>query len=137
MNKNKGRNKFYAVLRGVSTGLVITMISVAACAGMIHTEMVSEKSCGYCVVATLLISSFAGVWFAVRAAKDNNLVVCMITGSGYYAGLFIISALFYGGRFAGITQTGLLVIAGSICVFLCGFRGKRKPKGRKRLRYSG
>lgn len=137
MNTNKGRYHFFGALIGIATALIVTIVCTAIFAWLIHSEMIGERSVGYCVIATLLCSSFAGVCVTVKKAKHNNLVVCIISGMGYYAAMFIITALFYNGRFTGIVQTGLLVLAGSFCVFLCGFRGNRKGSGHKKIRYSG
>ena len=100
-------------------------------------KRIKENHLDYCVVITVLISAFVGAWIAVRKAKQNSLLICTMAGASYYVLLLMINISFYEGQFAGMLETGLLALGGSMCVFLCGFRGKRKPNSHKRVRYSG
>ena len=136
MNTSKA-DKFRGSLVGIAVALSCTVICTAIFAWLTNSEIIKENHLDYCVVITVLISAFVGAWIAVRKAKQNSLLICAMAGASYYVLLLMINISFYEGQFAGMLETGLLALGGSVCVFLCGFRGKRKPNSHKSVRYSG
>lgn len=137
MKTSKAENKFCGSLVGITAALGVTVICIAIFAWLTNSEIIKENHLDYCVMITVLISAFVGSWIAVRKVKQNSLLTCAIAGASYYVLLLMINILFYEGQFAGMIETGLLALGGSMCVFLCGFREKRKPNSHKRVRYSG
>lgn len=137
MKINMEHHRFQGTPVGIVAGLGTTIFCVATCSWLIIAEIIDVTSIRYCIAAVVLISSFVAAWVAVKRTKNNNLIICIITGIGYYTALLTITILFYGGRFAGIMEPAMLVLCGSLCVFLCGFRGNRKAKNHKKIRYSG
>ena len=137
MKINNEHHRFRGALVGIAAGLGATILCIAACSWLICAEIIDETCIGYCIIATVLLSSFVSAWVTIKRTKNNNLIMCMITGSGYYAALLTITILFYEGQFTGMMETAMLVLCGSLCVFLCGFRENRKAKNRKKIRYSG
>lgn len=137
MKTSKAENKLRGVLMGITAAFVITVVCIVISAWLIDSEIIKEKYLDYCVMVAVLISPFVGTWIAVRKVKQKSLLICAIAGASYYVLLLMINILFYEGRFAGMIETGLLALGGSMCVFLCGFRVKRKPNSHKRVRYSG
>lgn len=122
------------VITGVLSGLLLTIIGAAITATIVHRNLAPELALGYGSMITLLMSACLGAIISWKCVRRRKLLLCGLTGGGYYAGLLAITALFFGGQYRGMGVTALLVLAGAGCPAIMSGR-KRGGKMRKRLTF--
>lgn len=115
------------IATGVGVGLGLTLLAVAILAKLLDLEKMPWEQIGYGVMGTMLTASFLAGITAYSRIKRQRLLVCMLTGVGYFGILLALTALFFGGQYQGALVTGLLVLAGSGAA---GLLGLHQPKGR-------
>ena len=113
---------------GVLASVVITIISSLILAALVNNEIVKENGLGYGVIMVLLLSAVTGSLVAWKCIRHRRLLVCTLSGVGYYVALIGITALLFGGQYQGMGVTALVVLAGCGCVALIGVNGKKAGK---------
>ena len=120
---------------GLLTSAVITMSGCLLAAYLINREILSWNHSGYCVMVILLLSAWAGAAVTAGKIKRRRAVMCLGAGIGYFLMLIAMAALFFGGHYSGVGETGLMIFCGSMLGVLTGIREKRgrnTPKFRPR-----
>ena len=120
---------------GLAIGLIVSM-SVTVAVSVILTKLVLSEvlkmqNIGYGILILLIMSAFLGAMVAQGKVKHRRLMVCVLSGVVYYGVLLGITALFFGGQYAGAGVTGLLILAGSGTAALLA---AGKGNGRKSIR---
>lgn len=118
------------VLLGTSAGVMFSMILSGALAWIISAEHLAQESIGYGVMVILLASSAVGSLAGVNKSGQKRLVTAALTGGCYYLVMVVMNILFFEGRFDGMGETALVVMAGSGLVILAGLKGERTGKKR-------
>ena len=108
---------------GVAVSMVITVAGAAVLAWLILSERMAQGAVGYGSMVILVLASLAGCLTACGAVRRRRMMVCGITGAGYYLGLLMI-ALLFGGRFQGMGVTALMVLLGGAIAVILGLAGK-------------
>ncbi len=120
---------------GVIVSVVLTLVGAVVVALLLNGQQIEQNQIGYGSMVTLLVSSAVGALIACEMIKHRYLMVCLISGGGYYAALLAITAMFFGGQYQGMGVTLLVVLAGSISVGLMKARPKKTiTKGYRKLR---
>ena len=114
---------------GISLG--VTLLGAGITAKLISEEILRENAIGYGAMLVILLASICGAGAAVGKVKKRRLQVSLLVGLGYFASLFAMTALFFGGQYQGMGVTALLVFAGAGTVILLGLREKKSRKLRK------
>ena len=122
---------------GVMTAMAIMLTGTLMASMMIHKEILQWGHSGYAVMFILILSSLIGASVAARKVKRRRLLSCMVSGGIYYLILLAITGLFFGGKYSGVGETGLLILCGSTLGFLMKYPGKPEIKRRKPRRYHG
>jgi putative membrane protein (TIGR04086 family) len=123
------------ILLGMTISLVITLIGAFVLGWLINQEALEINSVGYGAMVILLAASFLGALTAKVRIKHRYLVVCLLTGVGYYLVLLGITAMFFGGQYQGMGVTLALVLAGSGAAGLLSIKKKKSiTKGYRKLR---
>ena len=120
---------------GLLTSAVITMSGCLLAAYLINREILSWNHSGYGVMAILLLSAWAGAAVSAGKIKRRRAVMCLGAGTAYFLMLMAVTALFFGGQYSGVGETGLMIFCGSMLGVLTGIREKRgrnTPKFRAR-----
>ena len=120
---------------GLLTSVVITLTGCLLAAYLINREILSWNHSGYCVMVILLLSAWAGAAVTAGKIKRRRAVMCLGAGIGYFLMLIAMAALFFGGHYSGVGETGLMIFCGSMLGVLTGIREKRgrnTPKFRPR-----
>ncbi len=91
----------------------------------------AESAIGYGAMGTLALASLCGALTAIWRIKRRYLVMCLCSGLCYFVCLLCCTALFFGGQYAGMGVTALVVLGGSLCAALSTLR---KGTGHKRAR---
>ena len=120
---------------GLLTSAVITMSGCLLAAYLINREILSWNHSGYGVMVILLLSAWAGAAVTAGKIKRRRAVMCLGAGIGYFLMLIAMAALFFGGHYSGVGETGLMIFCGSMLGVLTGIREKRgrnTPKFRPR-----
>ncbi len=119
------------VMGGV-TSLTTTLVLTALYAKLMESGTMGEGQIGYWVMGMLLGGSFFGSMVAVSKVKRQRLMVCLLSGLVYFLMLMSITALFFGGQYAAVGVTGILVMGGSLLPVLVSGQKPRAGKGRHR-----
>ena len=122
--------------KGIGCGLAVSMASTAATAAigalLLFSEKVGEGNAGYIAASSLLLSSCLGALAATGIIKEKRFPVCLAVAIGYFLLLLATTALFFGGKYKGAGESGLLILAGVVSVALLGPKGQKITKKRKR-----
>jgi len=117
----------------VSAGL--TIAGTLLTSKLIDGEVIGWDVSGYAVLVILLISSWAGSMVSAARIKRQRMLMCLASGGAYFIMLLMATAIFFGGQYSGVGETGLLIFCGSMLGSFAGFRGKSKRKrGKIKLR---
>ena len=120
------------LLLGTGTSLAVTAAGAGAAAGLILRGLLPESGTGYCAMAILLLSAWAGSAVAAGTVQRLRAQICLAAGGGYYLCLLAVTGLFLGGRFHGMGVTALMVLCGSVLVILLAPGGKNRAGCRRR-----
>lgn len=114
---------------GLMLSLGMTVLGCAMIAYLMLTQKLQEEAIGYASIAVLAMSSAAGAFLSAGLTKRMRAQVCMMTGAGYYLALLGCNALFFGGQYAGLGVTAIVIFLGCGCAALFGIV---RQKGSKR-----
>ncbi len=109
----------------------ITILGALLTAKLMDAQVLQWHQSGYAVLLILLISAWAGAVMAAGKIKRQRFVVCLGAGCVYFLMLMITTALFFGGQYSGVGETGLLILCGCVLGIFTGFQGKSRRKHRK------
>lgn len=123
-----GRSIPRAVALGSGLALVVSLILAALAAAAISRQWIPESGGVYAGVVILIGGACGGAWFGGRQAPSHRFSVSMGIAGGYFAGLLLLGALCFGGRFRGIPVTAALILGSAGAMALLGLR---QGKGRK------
>lgn len=116
---------------GALVSIGMTLAGAFLTAKLLDSQILKWDNCGYGVLVILLISSWAGAVVTASKVKRKRLVMCLASGGIYFILLMISTALFFGGKYSGVGETGLLIFCGSMVGLFSGFPGKNRRKRRK------
>ncbi len=102
--------------------LILTLISSAILAKMVEIQRIPEQNIGYGVMGLLVVVSFVCAILAAGKVKHQRLLVCISSGAVYWGILLAITALFFGGQYEAVGETGLMILCGSGAAALLGLR---------------
>lgn len=119
-----------AIGLGVSMG--VTLLGSGILAWLINREMVAQSGIGYGSLGILLASSLLGAAVSYGKIKHRRMLVCALSGAVYFVSLLCVTALFFGGQYQGMGVTGLVILAGSLCVGLLGLKGEGRRRSRRK-----
>ena len=135
VTNRKANGKAVSIPAGVGIGTAAalgwTLMASALLAKLMDLERLPEDAVGYGAMVILLTASFAGAILAQRKVKRKRLQVSLITAAAYYLTLLSMTALFFGGQYAGMGVTALVILAGSGVAILIGMKEPGRKKGRR------
>ncbi len=114
---------------GGIASLFVTLAAAGIMAKLTENGGISESGIGYGVMGILFIASLVGSSAANMKARQQKLLVCLLSGAVYYVILLSMTALFFGGKYKGVGVTALLVFAG--CMLPVFVRGGGKRRGKR------
>ena len=121
--------KSISVPAGLSLSLtgnvIITAITTTILAKLLNNMMITWEETGYWIMVMLLIASFVGSKLAIITIKSQRYLIGLMSGVLFWAFLLCITALFFGGQYCSIPETGVLILSGSITAALVRFPKKR------------
>ena len=133
--KPTGRAK--SIPGGLAVGgmfsLLITILGSAIIAKLVDSEIMAENSIGYGIMAILLAASWFGAMVSFGQVRRRRVMICLLSGGIYMLILLGITALFFGGQYSGVGETGLMVLCGSALAILPEFRRESRA-GKKKIR---
>ena len=114
---------------GALVNILITLMLTAVIAKMVQSGLLSQDQIGYGIMFLLFFSSVAGAMTAQSRVKHRRMLVSLLSGLIYIVILLSVTALFFGGQYAGFGVTVLLIMGGTGTVaILSGSRGGRPHK---------
>ncbi len=121
------------LLIGSGFAIAWTLAGAMLTAKLVDMETIPENAIGYGALLTLLSGAFLASEIAYYKIKHLRAAVCMAMGAVYFLLLLAVNALFFGGQYAGVWVTGLVIFAGCGCAVLLGLRqgGGKKRSGYK------
>lgn len=110
---------------GLLTSVIITLSGCLLAAYLINREILAWNHSGYGVMMILLLSAWAGAAVTAGKIKRRKAMMCLGAGTAYFLLLMAVTALFFGGHYSGVGETGLMIFCGSTLGILTGIREKR------------
>ena len=130
--------KATSVPRGLGLSLAMNIIITAAVAAIIAVllsrKIIPWENTGYWIMGMLLTASFIGGKIAISAIKSQRYLVSIMSGALYWMFLLCITALFFGGHYSSVLETGALILSGSIAAGLLNY--PKKPTALRKRKYS-
>lgn len=117
---------------GGFAALTVTLLGTFLTAKMIDTGAVQWNQSGYCVMVIVLAAAWTGAFTATGKVKRRRLLMALGAGMVYMASLLIMTALFFGGQYSGVGETGLLIFCGSLLGIITPM-GKKTGKNRRKM----
>lgn len=121
--KKKNPSVAMSVLWGFLAAFAMTLLISGILAFLIAGEKTDPEELGVGVLITLLASSAAGSFLAVKLAGQKPLVVGSLCGAAYLLSLLSATALFFGGEYNGVLPGALVVLGGAMAAVLVAFKG--------------
>ena len=115
-----------AVMKGISTAMVLAFLGAAVLAKLLDMEVLPMEKVGYGILLIHLLAVFIGTKSAKDGAGKEGAMAAAVTAAGYYLILLTVNALFFGGGYAGLGFTALLVTGSTAATILTGRKGRRK-----------
>lgn len=135
VTKRKVNGRAMSLPAGVGIGTVValgwTLAASAVLAKLMDLERLPEDAVGYGAMGILLIAGYLGAVTAYAKVKGKRLQVSLITAAAYYVSLLAMTALFFGGQYAGMGVTALVILAGCGTAILLGLKSGGRKKGRR------
>ena len=133
VHNHKASGRALSVPAGLAIGTCIslgtTLILSVLLAKLISTETLELEKSGYGILLILLFTSVIGAKSTCMMIKRRKLMSCVIAGLLYWLGLLTITALFFGGQYSGVGTTGVIIVCGSMIVFLQELKGEKGRSG--------
>ena len=117
---------------GLLLSLGMTLLGCALIAWLMLTQKLQEEAIGYASIAVLALASAAGAFLSAGLVKRMRAQVCLMTGAGYYLVLLGCNALIFGGQYAGLGVTAVVIFLGCGCAALFGIVRQKGSKGKFR-----
>ena len=111
--------------------ILVTVLTAAILAKLIEREILKEESIGYGVMLLLTAASLTGAMTAVHRIRHQRILVCAASGILYWGILLAITAIFFGGQYEAVAETGLLILCGSALAAFCSAASEGKGRDRK------
>jgi len=131
--KHNGKAK--SIPGGMAIATAVSMITTFLLSGLIayglHTEKMTWEQAGYWIMGMLFSASFLGSKCAYAAIKHQRGLLAVMHGVIYWGMLLCLTALFFGGQFSAVWETGGIITAGCGTSLLIAST-KKKNYGRKR-----
>lgn len=121
------------LLWGTGVCMISTVMMAGILAGLIERKLVQQGYLGYGVMILLPVSAFLGAMVSHRKIKRKKFIVSMATGILYFIMLLLVCALFFGGNYAAVPETGIMIGCGALLYAI--FELPNKKKGRKSAYY--
>ena len=112
----------------------MTLIGAAIAAKLINSEILPWDQAGYAVMIILLLAAWLGAVVAAGRIRRRRVAVCAASGITYMLFLLCVTALFFGGTYSGVGETGLLIFCGSTVAI---FTGQGNKAGKQRIKTGG
>lgn len=130
--KPTGRAVSMAAGLGIGAGfaLIWSILGAMITAKILDTEMMPESAIGYSAAIILATASFGAAMIAYGKIQRLRTVVCLVSGGIYFLMLLCVTALMFGGQYAGVGVTALMILAGSGAAAVLGL-SKRGGQGHR------
>lgn len=115
-------------IAGSITGILLLMVSAAILSTLILNGSIPERRINYFVLVLIMVSVFLGTITGGKSAGEYKKIVCLITGTAIFSSLLFVTAVLFGGRYAGVGETGLLILCGCVLPLLLKPNGRKKKK---------
>ena len=126
----------YGIALGVCAALCTTVSCSAITAKMVDQQWIHHNHIGYAIMVFLLLAAWIGTRISYKKIKRQKVLVCMLTGIAFYGILLCITAIFFGGQYSGVGETGLLILGGTLLSALPEHSNKSRKIYGKRKKYN-
>lgn len=116
---------------GVITSVAVMLMGALLISFLVMNETVPINGIGLGAMCVLVLAAAAGAWLATVLTRQKKLLVSGLTALIFYLVLLSITAVFFGGMFAGMCIVALMILLGAGATVLFGLRkksGKSKIK---------
>lgn len=124
----KGRSIPVSIFIGIAISILLTLIVAGIAAALLASERIGIQTLSAIASITVVIATGVGSWLSTRLAGKQRMLVCLITGAGYFLLLLAMTAMFFGGSYEQVPIRLLFVLLSSALVGFLGMKGKRNNK---------
>lgn len=133
--KPKTKKPAAEIVKGVILSLMITTVSAAIFAILIHNQTASEAASGIWRIGTIGIAALFGCLFGAGRIGEKSAIYCAIITGVFFFILLAIGILFFDGGVKGIGGNLIsAMVGGVISCFIMMKKPARKTKFKIRSR---
>lgn len=124
----KARSVPAGLLLAASVSLGIIFLLTAGLALCLSTERITWEQAGYWIMGMLFVSSYIGGKSAVYVTKRPRIPIALMSGALLWGSLLCVTALYFGGDYCAVWETGAIIAAGSGASALVSMPARRKTR---------
>ena len=124
---------------GLLANLAVVCTGAAGGAWLILWDKLPQDKLGLCALVTVFLASASGAFVTAQFVGKQRLIMCILSGGCGYVILVGITALAFGGQYAGLGVTALMAVLGSMLVATMGVlpeKGSKKTGAKKGISLS-
>ncbi len=111
----------------------ITLMLSFTLAKMLDAQNLSWEQAGYWIMIMLFTAAFSGAKVAAASIRRQKVFISVMSGILYWGSLLCVTALFFGGNYEAVPETGLIIMAGSGCAAMLSVP-QWKKRGQRRIK---
>jgi len=132
--KTKVIQKFNPIIGGiigVICSILASFILIAICSWGIIENYIDFEKLKYCSLFITIFVSFLGSTIGVKISREKPLIATVVNIIAYFVVMVLVTAIAFAGKYSGIMEMLLIVVAGNLSVLLIlnyKMAGKKRKK---------
>ena len=136
----KPTGRAMSVSGGLALGAIwstaVTLILAAFLAKAVDLQWIPMEKIGWGVMGLLTAAAYTGAMVSWKKIRHQMLMICFAAGVIYWGILLSVTGVFFGGQYAAVAETGLMILCGCGLALLtaagAGGRGGGPGHGKSR-----
>ncbi len=113
-----------------AVSIAVTLLGAAVIACLVDREVIAAEGISAASSLIWIIGAALGALTAMVRIKRMRMQMCMLSGGCYFLTLIAVTALFFGGQYAGMGVSTLCILCGCGAVAILSILAEKKG-GRK------
>ena len=132
--KTKVIQKFNPIIGGiigVICSIFASFILIAICSWCVIENYIDFEKLKYCSLFITIFVSFLGSTIGVKISREKPLIATVVNIIAYFVVMVLVTAIAFAGKYSGIMEMLLIVVAGNLSVLLIlnyKMAGKKRKK---------
>jgi len=115
----------------VICSILASFILIAICSWGIIENYIDFEKLKYCSLFITIFVSFLGSTIGVKISREKPLIATVVNIIAYFVVMVLVTAIAFAGKYSGIMEMLLIVVAGNLSVLLIlnyKMAGKKRKK---------